>query len=175
MFGDREIPVLSATSTDIKFRIPHDVTEGTYEVKVNRNDIVDSLWSNSLGLVISLSDITIRVCDNGTEKDDNFALDVNGTRVGQTHSTESNYCFTFPVTVPNGQNVAVLTGLDAPDSVGTYSINFYGVDDVRGPKKSGSDLIPGSAAKVYYFDVSTKPQTTKVISLSVPSTTKEHK
>jgi hypothetical protein len=177
MIGEREIVVLASTSNGIKFTIPFDLTEGTYQVKVGRNDIVDSDWSNELTLVISLSPVTIRVCDNGRAKDDNFALDVNGIRVGQTNTTRNNYCFLYPVTAIAGNNVARLTGLDAPDGIGTYSITFMGVESVNGDRTIGDDLIPGSAPKVYYFTTptSTGQQSATVISLSVPTTYSERK
>ena len=150
-FGGAELPVLSATSTEITFRIPFNTPADTYDIKIKRNDLVGSEWSNILKLVIADADINIRVCDNGSAKDDNFALDVNGVRIGQTYTTSAQYCFTFPVTVPKGANTAVLTGLDAPDGIGTYSIDFYGAESVSGDRQSGSDLVPGSTPKVYTF------------------------
>lgn len=180
MFGDDELAVLTATSTELAFRIPFNVTAGSYDIKVKRGDITDSDWSNSLTLVISDSAITIRVCDDGSAKDDNFALDVNGVRIGQTYTSNSQYCFTFPVTVSTGVNTAVLTGLDAPDGIGTYSIDFYGVDSITGARQSGSDLVPGSAPKVYNFTVSEDTtrvnntvQGVRAISLAIPVQRKE--
>ncbi|MGD8172369.1 IPT/TIG domain-containing protein [Vibrio sp. TRT 21S02] len=160
MFGQYQVAILSLSSTELSFRIPKDLDPGTYAIKAKRLDINDSKWSNELEVEIAEADVVITVCDNGGLKDDNFALDVDGQRVGQTATSNSKYCFAFPITLPTGVHSATLTGLDAPDGIGTYSISFSGVTDVSGAPTSGSDLVPGSAPKQYSF---------KVIQPSAPS------
>lgn len=171
MFGEHQVSILHLTSTSVTFRIPKDLEPGTYPVKSKRLDIKNADWSNELQVEVAEADIVITVCDNGGAKDDNFALDVNGQRLGQTATTYSKYCFSFPHTLPTGVHTATLTGLDAPDGIGTYSISFAGVTELSGSPTSGYDLVPGSTPKRYTFKV-VQPQAQRmfVIPQSVPST-----
>ncbi|MFA0412205.1 IPT/TIG domain-containing protein [Vibrio renipiscarius] len=153
MFGQYQVAILGLSSTEISFRIPKDLDPGTYAIKAKRLDSKDSKWSNELDVEIAEADIVITVCDNGGLKDDNFALDVNGQRIGQTVTTDRKYCFAFPITLAAGVHSATLTGLDAPDGIGTYSIAFGGVSEVSGSPTHGSDLVPGSVPKRYTFKV----------------------
>jgi hypothetical protein len=151
--GDIQVPVTRASRSVLQFSIPPSMDLGTYDVKVRRtlgNDEFSD-YSNSLPLTIGEAETVIRVCDDGSAKDDNFALNVNDIRVGQTNTSRYNYCFDFPVSVQEGWNRAILTGLDAPDGIGTYRILFPSGVEVRGDKISGDDLVPGSPPKFYEF------------------------
>ena len=159
-----EIVVSNSTETTMMIRLPVDLEPDTHAIKAKR--ISDDNWSNALTIDVSESNITIRVCDSGSAKDDNFALDVDNQRVGQTFTTWSEYCFVFPLTVSEGVHTATLSGLDAPDGVGTYQISFNGASSISGDRTWGSDLEPSTAPKKYQFVVSSNATVSKIISMS---------
>ena len=72
--------------------------------------------------------------------------------MGTMYASNSDYCDTYTPTLANGSHSAILIGVEAPDSVGTYSIRFSGVSGVTGSSTSGSDLTPG-VRKLYSFNV----------------------
>ena len=123
-----------------------------------------------MGYYAEVLTLDITVCDNGSAKDDNFALDVNNQRIGQTQTTNSKYCFTFPITLSEGLHKAALSGLDAPDGIGTYSITFNGVSSVLGDSLSDSDLEPNTPPKEYIFIVTNTQQNSVSVISAKPIT-----
>ena len=166
MFGNTLLSVLAVDQNGLLVRLPMMIDPGTYDITVTVGDNT----SNAFPVVVAAANIAIRVCDNGGQKDDNFALDVNTVRIGQTSTTRYNYCFTFPVSLVSGEHTAVLTGLDAPDGIGTYSIDFYGATFTGGAALKGEDLTPGSAPKVFRFRVDpTGAATVHVVPMQLPA------
>lgn len=117
-----------------------------------RQDGVWSDWSNPLGYLVEEGTVRITVCDNGGLKDDAFSLFVNGLYQGTLYATDAKYCETYTPSLGIGTHTARLLGVEAPDDIGTYSIAFEGVSNVRGDALSGRDLVPG-VSKFYTFEV----------------------
>ncbi len=147
--------LIAGTSADsIKIIIPSSLKEGEQDVKVRTKvDGKWTEWSNSVTYTVKLSSITVTVCDDGGAKDDAFQLYVNNSFVGSMYATDADYCDTYHPKVNIGTNTAMLQGIEAPDGVGTYSIEFSGVTNVSGASLSGTDLTPG-VTKNYTFEVS---------------------
>ncbi|PMH74624.1 hypothetical protein BCU59_02320 [Vibrio cyclitrophicus] len=154
--NETKLAISSSSENRLMVRLPVTLASGVHTIKAKLKE--DPEWSNELQVTIAQNNIQITVCDNGSAKDDNFALDVNNQRVGQTQTTKSKYCFTFPITLSVGQHTASLSGLDAPDGVGTYSITFNGASSVSGDSLSGSDLEPNTPPKEYGFTVTSTQQ-----------------
>ncbi|SFC91876.1 IPT/TIG domain-containing protein [Pseudoalteromonas denitrificans] len=150
-----KVTLVTAVSTDtLKIIIPDGLDAGTYDVLARvQNDGVWSDWAGPLQYEVLQAKIEITVCDSGNLKDDAFALYVDGKYLGTMNATNSNYCNTYRPTLSEGSHTAVLIGVEAPDSVGTYSIDFTGVSNLSGSSTSGTDLTPG-VSKLYSFDVS---------------------
>lgn len=161
--GGEEVRVLSAYKDKLFFSLPSSLADGTYEVFVEKLDAQGEVieQSNTLQLIVASSSTVIRVCDNGTAKDDNFSLTVNGFYAGTTETSRFRPCKDFNVSLGLGANTVILAGIEAPDGIGTYSIEFP--SNVRMASNSsplsGDDLTPDVPPKQYtvYLD-SIEPQ-----------------
>jgi hypothetical protein len=118
------------------------------------------------------SQVSIRVCDNGSAKDDAFALYVDGLYLGTMNAARGAFCETYRPFLDPGPHTAMLVGIEAPDSVGTYSVTFSGVTGLSGDARSGSDLVPG-VRKRYAFEVSTRASTSAALT-TAPYTPPAH-
>ena len=88
-------------------------------------------------------DVTISMGDNGTLLDDIFQVSVDGTVV-----LTSQVPVTFTSTVVElsvGDHVLVMTGLAAPDGIGTYFISVTNAELIGGPPLSGTNLTAGTS------------------------------
>lgn len=151
--GGLPVLVTSVSADSLGIVIPDGLDEGNHNVIVRALD--DGNWTDWVGPLtyeVEASQVSINVCDDGGLKDDAFALYVDGTYLGTMYASNSDYCDTYNPTLSNGAHTAILIGVEAPDSVGTYSISFSGVSSVTGSSTSGSDLTPG-VRKLYNFDV----------------------
>lgn len=167
---ETQLLVSSASETSLLFRLPVGLETGEHTIKVRNTKFGQNAeWSNASSIEVLSSNVSAIVCDNGGAKDDNYALDIDGIRVGQTFTTWSNYCFTFELNLSAGYHTATLIGLDAPDGIGTYSIRFQGVESVSGDYQSGNDLEPSTPPKHYRFKVAEQVTTTKAVSLTTRS------
>jgi hypothetical protein len=161
--GGEEVRVLSAYKDSVFFSLPSTFADGTYEVFVEKLDAQGEVveQSNSIQLIVASSSTVIRVCDNGSAKDDNFSLTVNGFYAGTTETSRFRPCKDFNVSLGLGANTVILAGIEAPDGIGTYSIEFP--SNVRlasnSSPLSGDDLTPDVPPKQYtvYLD-SIEPQ-----------------
>lgn len=154
MVGSSTALLSSASETSLDIVIPGSLTTGTYDVKArSRQDGVWSDWSNTVSYEVVQGDVVITVYDNGGAKDDAFALYVDGVYKGTMYASDSDYSDTYTMSLAAGKHTAMLLGVEAPDSVGTYSISFSGVGSVSGDSTSGDDLVPG-VSKNYTFEVS---------------------
>lgn len=161
--GGEEVRVLSAYKDKLFFSLPSTFADGTYEVFVEKlnaqGEVIEQ--SNALQLIVASSSTVIRVCDNGRLKDDNFSLTVNGFYAGTTETSIFRPCKDFNVSLGLGANTVILAGIEAPDGIGTYSIEFP--SNVRLSSNSaplnGEDLTPDVPPKQYtvYLD-SIEPQ-----------------
>lgn len=152
--GGIKVMVIGVYNSDaLKIIIPASLTEGSYAVRARakHNDMWTDWSVEDVSYTVEQGNVSIVVCDNGGAKDDAFALYVNGKYLGQMVATNSSYCKTFDVSVNVGTNTAMLVGIVAPDSIGTYSISFGGLS-VSGDSLTGSDLTPG-VSKTYSFEV----------------------
>lgn len=150
-----EVAIITSASFDqLTIIIPYNLEPGLRSLLL-RVQKADSSWSDWVLWAYNLLEpqVEIIVCDNGSAKDDAFSLFVNGEYQGTMNATNFNYCKTFTPLLAEGSHSAVLVGVEAPDSVGTYSINFTGVSNLTGSSTYGSDLTPG-VRKFYKFDVS---------------------
>ncbi|MBU0995690.1 MAG: hypothetical protein KJ737_24610 [Proteobacteria bacterium] len=163
MVGPGTALISSASETALKIVIPNSLTTGEYDVKArSRFDGTWSDWSNTVTYEVIQGDIVVTVSDNGGAKDDAFALYVDGVYKGTMYASDSDYTDVYTMSLSAGSHTAMLLGVEAPDSVGTYSISFSGVGTVSGDATSGEDLVPG-VSKYYTFEVSVA--TTKAPSL----------
>ncbi|MBU0674853.1 MAG: IPT/TIG domain-containing protein [Proteobacteria bacterium] len=152
--GSATALISSASDSALDVVIPTSLTTGTYQVKArSRFDGIWSDWSNTVSYEVIEGEIQITVSDNGGAKDDAFALYVDGLYKGTMYATNSDYTDIYTMSLSPGPHTAMLVGVEAPDSVGTYSISFSGVTGVQGDSTSGSDLVPG-VRKYYTFTVS---------------------
>lgn len=150
------VPVLivEVSSGRLVFKLPSDLLPGTYELMI-RTQFGDTGWTDWLGpfeITVAEASVNITVCDDGSAKDDTFALFVNSRSIGEMRAQDYDYCETFNVSVPPGLNNARLVGVEAPDDIGTYNIEFEGVTSVTGSATNGRDLTPG-VSKFYQFEV----------------------
>ena len=145
--------VTYASDTSLHIVVPGSLSTGSHPVKArSRFDGVWSEWSNSVDFEVVQGNVTITVCDNGGAKDDAFALYVDGVYQGTMYASNGDYCDVYKISLSSdGSHNASLLGVEAPDSIGTYSIEFDGVSNVGGDSLSGSDLVPG-VRKYYSFD-----------------------
>lgn len=152
--GSKSALVSRASDTALTIVIPTDLDIGTYDVRARaRTDGTWGDWSNTIQYEVRLGNVSITVCDNGGLKDDAFALYVDGLYQGTMYANSSDYCDIYHPNLVLGQHTALLVGVEAPDSVGTYSISFEGVsDNISGSSLSGGDLTPG-VRKNYTFEV----------------------
>lgn len=154
MVGDKKALITSGNEAVLGIVIPGSLDPGTYGVKARcRTDGIWSEWSNSLSFEIQEGEASITVMDSGGLKDDAFALYVDGKYIGTMYANNSSYSKTWKLSLSPGTHSAMLLGVEAPDSIGTYRISFAGVSNVTGDPTSGSDLVPG-VSKHYTFTVS---------------------
>jgi len=149
MVGSSTALISAAGESTIGIVIPNGLEPGEYDVKArSRHDGDWSDWSNTVIYTVVEGDVKITVTDNGGLKDDAFALYVDGRYVGTMYASGSSYTSVYDMSLSPGSHTAMLLGVEAPDSVGTYGISFSGVSDVSGDATSGSDLVPG--VRKYY-------------------------
>jgi hypothetical protein len=156
VFGSAAALISQATETSLKVVVPAGLSPGVYDVKVRcRFDGIWSDWTDSVSFEVIEGDVKITVTDNGGAKDDAFALYVDGRYIGTMYATNSDYSDVYSLSLSVASHSAMLLGIEAPDSIGTYGIGFQGVENVTGDPTSGSDLVPG-VRKYYTFDVPMK-------------------
>lgn len=154
--GGMRALITGASESQLQILIPAGLQTGTYPVVARVQTDGDwSDWSNSIDYEVVDAKVRVRVCDNGAAKDDAYALYVNGLYQGTMYASRADYCDDYPVNLQPGQHNAMLLGIEAPDSIGTYSISFSGVTGLTGSATSGSDLVPG-VRKFYNFNVPTQ-------------------
>jgi len=153
MVGAKAAALNNASESQLGIIIP-DLEPGVYDVKARvRFDGDWSDWSNSVNYAVVESQVKVTVCDNGSAKDDAFTLYVDGMLMGTLYAASGAFCETYSLDLAVGDHTAMLQGVEAPDDVGTYSINFSGVEALTGDATSGGDLVPG-VQKHYRFSVS---------------------
>jgi len=152
--GGLDALVTQATSESLHVIVPTKLVEGSHDVlvSVRESDGSTSGPAGPLVFEVVASTIAITVCDDGGLKDDAFALYVDGQYQGTMNASNADFCDTYSPTVSVGLHNALLLGVEAPDSVGTYSIDFTGVSNLTGAATSGSDLTPG-VRKQYSFEI----------------------
>lgn len=154
--GDTLVSPVSSDLNSMLISIPLDIENGDYDVFVQTVDSEGKVikQSNSLTLTIAASETVIRICDSGNLKDDNFKLTVNNVDIAVTSTTPAKYCFDYDVTLLLGENNVRLTGVDAPDGIGTYEIVFPSNVRVVGDRTIGDDLAPDQEPKRFkvYLD-----------------------
>ena len=154
MIGGRPALVSFATETALQISVPIGLDPGEYMVKARSMwNIQWSEWSNELPIEIIEGEVKVTVEDDGGLKDDAFSLYVDGRFLGTMYATSNKYSETYTVDLGAGPHTAMLLGVEAPDDVGTYNIDFSGVQNLGGDAKSGNDLVPG-VRKYFYFEVS---------------------
>jgi hypothetical protein len=159
--GTKSAAISGVIDSVLEIVIP-DLDIGTYPVKARaRFDGVWSDWSNTVNYEVLEGKVKITVCDDGSLKDDAFTLYVDGDYKGTLNATPGSYCATYSMELSVGNHTAMLVGIEAPDSVGTYSIGFTGVENIEGDSFSGNDLVPG-IKKNYTFTVSATASTSSV-------------
>jgi len=165
MVGNRSALISFATESMLEIVIPSGLEPGEYLVKARSMwNIEWSDWSNELPIEIIEGEVKITVSDNGGIKDDAFALYVDGRYIDTMYAVPGAYSKTYPVDLSAGPHTAMLLGVEAPDSVGTYGITFSGVENLVGDATSGSDLVPG-VRKHFNFSVSSDASQKPVIRL----------
>lgn len=154
--GDNLVSPISVDIDSMLISIPLDIENGDYDVFVQTIDADGNVLSqsNSLPLTIAASETVIRVCDSGNLKDDNFKLTVNNVDIAVTTTSPAQFCFDYDVTLLLGENNVRLTGVDAPDGIGTYEIIFPSNVRVSGDSTIGDDLAPNQPPKRFrvYLD-----------------------
>lgn len=152
--GGKPALVTQALETSLDIVIPSDLEPGTHAVNVKTTVAGNTTEANnSLSYEVVMGQIQITVCDDGAAKDDAFSLFVNNINQGTMFASDSNFCEVYsPSLAPGIRHTARLLGVEAPDDVGTYSIEFSGVENFTGDALSGNDLVPG-VSKFYSFDV----------------------
>jgi len=151
--GDKSVIISKATELSLSIVIPNEIDAGQYGLKV-RSRLHEgwSKWSNELDFRIIQGKTKLILCDNGNRKDDAYALYVDGKLKGSLYSSTSTFCKTFNLNLENGDHFVMLLGLEAPDSIGTYTIDFVDIDNITGDPLFGRDLVPG-VKKCYYFSI----------------------
>jgi len=161
--GDYTPIIRDATENSLSIVVPHDVQPESYNLKVrSRVDGVWSKWSNEVVFTVTEGKIKFILCDNGNRKDDAYAFYVDGKLEGTLYSKTSLFCKTFNLNLPVGDHFAMLLGLEAPDSIGTFNVQTIGINNVSGDPLTGRDLVPG-VKKSYYFSVDNSINTHEVI------------
>ncbi len=151
--GGKNALISNATENTLKVIIPTSLDPGSHNVTVKVKQ--DGNWSapsNSVTYEVVQGKVSIVVCDNGGAKDDAFALYIDGIYVGTMYANDYDYCDTYNPILNEGYHSAMLVGVEAPDSIGTYSIRFNGAGSVTGSPTQGYDLTPG-VRKNYNFQV----------------------
>lgn len=162
-FGDQTALITGNNQSSLRVVVPPSLEPGVYQVTARaRFNGLWTEWSNPVPYEVVESQVAITVCDNGSAKDDAFALYVDGVYQGTMYARSGKYCETYRPTLVPGQHTAMLLGVEAPDSVGTYSISFSGVTNLTGDPRSGSDLTPG-VRKHYTFEVPPPAQQQRAI------------
>jgi hypothetical protein len=137
--------VLTASPNRLAVLVPRDVSDGPVTVTV------DGETSNPVQFDVVVKAVQISFGDNGTANDDRYGLYVNGKHI-QSMKEPTRKVGPLVVDLPPGQHRASLRGIDAPDGVGTFFIQFSGVRDIDGPALTGNDLVSG-LVKVWTFTV----------------------
>lgn len=160
--GGQSAVVLRASETNLDVFVPSSLTPAVYNVVARaRFDNIWSEWSNAVIYEVIQSTVSITVSDWGGAKDDAFQLYVDGRIVGTMYATDGDYSDTYSVNLAPGPHTAMLLGIEAPDSIGTYGIDFAGVEGLTGDATSGSDLVPG-VRKYYSFTIPTPAQAARL-------------
>jgi hypothetical protein len=151
--GGKATLITSSSETALSLVIPADLTAGPQSVvaRVKSNGTWGA-WSSALTYTVEAGTVQITVMDDGGAKDDAFALYVDGVYIGTMYATDTSYSKTYTLNLSAGQHTAMLLGVEAPDSIGTYAISFSGVSNLAGDATGGSDLVPG-VRKYYTFTV----------------------
>lgn len=153
MVSSQTALISQATDTSLKIVIPGNLDPGIHEVKAcSCFEAVWSDWSNTVEFEVIEGEIKITVSDDGAAKDDAFALYVDGIYKGTMYANFYSYSQTYTIGLAPGIHSAMLFGIEAPDSIGTYEIVFEGVGNVIGDPFTGRDLVPG-VTKYYTFTV----------------------
>jgi len=153
MIGGRSALISFATESMLQIVIPSGLEPGDYTVTARSMwNIEWSDWSNEFPIEIVEGQVKITVSDNGSDKDDAFALYVDGRYIDTMYASWDSYSQVYPLDLSAGPHTAMLLGVEAPDDVGTYMIKFEGEESLAGDSTSGSDLVPG-VRKYYNFSV----------------------
>jgi len=158
--------------------VPTRITQsGTYPVEVET--FRDGKWEKAknagqLEVEVELGNVTITVLDNGGDKDDAFALYVDGKYIFTLYASPSSYSRSAALQLTPGRHTVTLVGVEAPEAVGTYEIRFQGATVVGGDPLEGEDLTPG-VVKTFYIEVGASSQSIRptVEAFPVRSRTKE--
>jgi len=152
--GSKTALISQATDTSLKIVIPGSLEPGIHEIKArNYFNEIWSEWSNPVDFEIIEGKIKMTVTDNGSVKDDAFALYVDGIYQGTMYASYYSYSQIYTIGLSSGIHTAMLLGIEAPDDIGTYQIDFEGVENITGDPLEGRDLVPG-VSKYYTFNVS---------------------
>ncbi|MEJ6475171.1 IPT/TIG domain-containing protein [Pseudoalteromonas piscicida] len=171
--GGEKALIFAASESSVSVIIPTSLDSGVYDVIARVKQ--DGVWSdpsNSLKYEVVKGDVSITVCDNGGAKDDAFALYVDGLYTGTMYANNSDYCDTYNPELKVGVHSALLLGIEAPDSIGTYSISFTGVTNLSGSPRSGTDLTPG-VKKTYSFEVVASQQAQGLLNKVIKATSQD--
>lgn len=97
--------------------------------------------SDSIDVLCASGMVMITMGDNGSALDDIFLVRVDGQTVLTSSAPVTSVSTT--VQLAFGEHTVSMSGLAAPDGIGTYFIQFSGATVVSGPPLSGSNLVPG--------------------------------
>lgn len=169
--GGIKASILTVSENSITFVIPSSLTPGTHNVTARAR--YQGAWgktSNALLYTVEKGEVDITVCDNGSLKDDAFALYVNEVYYGTMEADPATYyCKTFNIALtPGKEHSAMLLGIKAPDAIGTYSISFSGVQSLTGDPVTGYDLVPG-VKKYYRFQIAEPGSSAPMMLRSAPA------
>lgn len=152
--GGRKALITAGAETSLSIVVPAGLDPDVYDVRARSR--FDGQWSDwtddDVTYEVVEGEISVTVTDIGGAKDDAFALYVDGRYIGTMYATVGSYSQTWKLSLSPGSHTAMLVGIEAPDSIGTYSISFSGVTGLAGDATSGSDLVPG-VRKHYTFTV----------------------
>lgn len=158
--GRVEAIVESATSTELKVKVPVGAKTGDVTVRVGNNE------SNGLLFTIPFT-ITITYGDNGNHNDDVFKLKVGGNVVYDNDQPQRQIG-PIEIALTQGVHKIELEGTKADDGIGTYYISFGGdVQSVSGDALEGRDLCP-EVVKTYNVTVGPTLHRTSVKAVKMP-------
>ena len=158
------------TSTGIMTGTVLESYESKLDVQVPQNTITGDVWvevdndiSNKLHFNILSAQLSIEFGDNGGSVDDIFSLDFNGGSIVKTTPHPVSRDSVTVEMIAGIIYIVKLTGISAPDSVGTYYISFPPKIEVLSgsDSQSGKDLIAGTVKTFYIVLTSTETKKNK--------------